>query len=96
MISIVRLLAVGVLILDYQAKLAWGATAISNPICIVGAGPSGLTIAHELEAKGIQTVLFDKQLTVGGKCQSFYDGPNKCVRKLLSIRPGGVYILDMQ
>ena len=47
-----------------------------DPVCIVGAGPGGLTIAHELEAKGYTTVLFEKQPEVGGKCQSFYDGPN--------------------
>ncbi|KAI0087479.1 FAD/NAD-P-binding domain-containing protein [Irpex rosettiformis] len=46
------------------------------PICIVGAGPSGLAIAHELEAKDYATVLFEKQPTVGGKCQSFYDQPD--------------------
>lgn len=47
------------------------------PVCIVGAGPSGLTIAHELEAKGISTITFEKQPTVGGKCQSYYDDPSQ-------------------
>ncbi|KAI0341017.1 FAD/NAD-P-binding domain-containing protein [Trametopsis cervina] len=42
------------------------------PVCIVGAGPGGLTVAHELEAKGIQTVIFEKQELVGGKCQAHY------------------------
>lgn len=51
--------------------------ASSNPVCIIGAGPGGLTIAHELEAKGYTTVLFDKQSEVGGKCQEYYDGPNQ-------------------
>ncbi|KAI0684834.1 FAD/NAD-P-binding domain-containing protein [Cytidiella melzeri] len=43
-----------------------------NPVCIVGAGPGGLTIAHELEAKGYNTVVFEKQAEVGGKCQAYY------------------------
>lgn len=46
----------------------------ANPVCIVGAGPSGLTIAHELEAKNISTVTFEKQALVGGKCQAYYEG----------------------
>jgi NADPH-dependent glutamate synthase beta subunit-like oxidoreductase len=45
-----------------------------NPVCIVGAGPAGLTAASQLEAKGYNTVLFDKQQMIGGKCQSYYDG----------------------
>ncbi|KAI0087467.1 hypothetical protein BDY19DRAFT_907329 [Irpex rosettiformis] len=54
------------------------ALTLSNtpPVCIIGAGPGGLTIAHELETKGYSTVLFEKQPTVGGKCQSFYDRPD--------------------
>lgn len=47
------------------------------PVCIVGAGPTGLTIAHGLEAKEYKTVIFDRQPEVGGKCQAYYDGPNK-------------------
>lgn len=43
------------------------------PVCIVGAGPSGLTAASRLEAKGIRAVVFDKQASLGGKCQSYYD-----------------------
>ncbi|KAL3590849.1 hypothetical protein FPOAC2_13051 [Fusarium poae] len=43
------------------------------PICIVGAGVSGLTAAKALEAKGHKTVIFDKRDTVGGKCQSHYE-----------------------
>ena len=55
----------------------------TNPVCIVGAGPGGLTIAHELEAKGYRTVVFDKQPEVGGKCQAYYDGPDQCVLTLI-------------
>ncbi|KIK56058.1 hypothetical protein GYMLUDRAFT_174825 [Collybiopsis luxurians FD-317 M1] len=45
------------------------------PVCIIGAGPSGLTVAHELEARGNSTVIFDSNAEVGGKCQSYYDDP---------------------
>ncbi|KAF9766569.1 hypothetical protein IL306_001010 [Fusarium sp. DS 682] len=43
------------------------------PICIVGAGVSGLTTAKALEDKGHKTVIFEKRDTVGGKCQSHYE-----------------------
>lgn len=49
---------------------AWAA----DPVCIVGAGPAGLTVANRLEAKGYETVIFDKHPEVGGKCQAYYDG----------------------
>lgn len=48
---------------------AWAA----DPVCIVGAGPAGLTIANRLEAKGYETVIFEKKPEVGGKCQAYYD-----------------------
>ena len=44
-----------------------------NPVCIVGAGPAGLTAAATLESKGRKAVIFEKQQVVGGKCQSYYD-----------------------
>lgn len=43
------------------------------PVCIVGAGPAGLAAAGKLQQKGIQTVMFDSQKEIGGKCQSWYD-----------------------
>jgi cation diffusion facilitator CzcD-associated flavoprotein CzcO len=43
------------------------------PVCILGAGPAGLTAAGRLEAKGIEAVVFEKQSQLGGKCQSYYD-----------------------
>uniref|UniRef100_A0A0C4BL30 Amine oxidase domain-containing protein n=1 Tax=Fusarium oxysporum (strain Fo5176) TaxID=660025 RepID=A0A0C4BL30_FUSOF len=43
------------------------------PICIVGAGVSGLTAAKALEDKGYKTVMFEKRDTVGGMCQSHYE-----------------------
>ena len=42
------------------------------PVCVVGAGPAGLTAAAELELKGRRTVVFEKQDAVGGKCQAVY------------------------
>lgn len=44
-----------------------------DPVCIVGAGVSGLTAAKALEDKGYKTVIFEKKNTVGGKCQSHYE-----------------------
>ncbi|RDI78266.1 hypothetical protein Vi05172_g11772 [Venturia inaequalis] len=43
------------------------------PVCIIGAGPSGLTAAYNLQLKGYKTVIFDKQAEIGGKCQAYYD-----------------------
>lgn len=44
-----------------------------DPVCIVGAGVSGLTAARALEGKGYKTVIFEKRATLGGKCQSHYE-----------------------
>ncbi|KAH8174425.1 flavin containing amine oxidoreductase domain-containing protein [Sarocladium implicatum] len=44
----------------------------SAPVCVVGAGPSGLTAAKALEDKGKKVVVFEKRTDVGGKCQSYY------------------------
>lgn len=43
------------------------------PVCIIGAGPAGLTAAGKLQAKGVKAVVFEKQAAVGGKCQAYYD-----------------------
>lgn len=43
------------------------------PVCIIGAGPSGLSAAAKLEEKGTKAMIFDKQAEVGGKCQAWYD-----------------------
>ncbi|KAF2728726.1 FAD/NAD(P)-binding domain-containing protein [Polyplosphaeria fusca] len=51
---------------------AWP-TKQKHPVCIIGAGPAGLTAASRLEAKGIKSVIFDKQEELGGKCQAYYD-----------------------
>ena len=48
------------------------ATPTNNPVCIVGAGPAGLIAANRLERRGQQTVIFEKQVSVGGKCQVIY------------------------
>lgn len=49
------------------------APPVKPPVCIIGAGPAGLTAANRLEAKGYETVIFDKQAEVGGKCQAYYE-----------------------
>lgn len=43
------------------------------PVCIIGAGPAGLSAARRLEDKNIKAVIFDKEAEVGGKCQAWYD-----------------------
>ena len=48
------------------------AANLTNPICIVGAGPAGLTIANRLESQGKQTIIFESQPEVSGKCQAYY------------------------
>jgi NADPH-dependent glutamate synthase beta subunit-like oxidoreductase len=44
-----------------------------KPVCIIGAGPAGLSAAGRLEQKGIKAMVFDSQPEVGGKCQAWYD-----------------------
>ncbi|KAI0087473.1 hypothetical protein BDY19DRAFT_907334 [Irpex rosettiformis] len=67
------------LIVSWAAFTCASRVAPSTPVCIVGAGPGGLTIAHELESKGYSTIVFDKQPEVGGKCQEYYDGPDQSI-----------------
>lgn len=52
---------------------AWPRRHSTPPVCIIGAGPSGLTAASRLEAQGVKAIVFDKQAELGGKCQSYYD-----------------------
>lgn len=52
---------------------AWPKPREKPPVCIIGAGPSGLSAAGKLEEKGIKAMIFDKQEEVGGKCQAWYD-----------------------
>lgn len=61
-------------------KFVWLALSVcvlakdtERPVCIVGAGPAGLSAAAELELKGYRTVTFEKQSAVGGKCQAVYE-----------------------
>jgi predicted NAD/FAD-dependent oxidoreductase len=42
-------------------------TSYREPICIVGAGISGLSAAHKLKEKGYSVKLFEKDSIVGGK-----------------------------
>jgi NADPH-dependent glutamate synthase beta subunit-like oxidoreductase len=55
------------------AAVAFTFAQAANPVCIVGAGPAGLTVANKLQAKGAETVIFEKDPEVGGKCQAYYD-----------------------
>ncbi|KAF9254773.1 FAD/NAD(P)-binding domain-containing protein [Marasmius fiardii PR-910] len=42
------------------------------PVCIIGAGPTGLSAAHALEDKKYTVIVFEREQEVGGKCQSYY------------------------
>ena len=55
--------------------LGRNARAVPNddPVCVIGAGPAGLSTAHALESRGHQVIVFEKQPEVGGKCQAYYD-----------------------
>lgn len=44
---------------------------IKKKIAIIGAGPAGLTAAHELTLKGYQVDLFEADWSVGGMAKSF-------------------------
>ena len=61
------------IILSCIAASAVTFTWAVDPVCIVGAGPAGLTVANRLEAKGYEIVIFEKNPEVGGKCQAYYD-----------------------
>jgi monoamine oxidase len=41
----------------------------TDPVCIVG----GLTVANKLQARGYETVIFEKDPEVGGRCKAHYD-----------------------
>ncbi|KAF9067224.1 hypothetical protein BDP27DRAFT_1329187, partial [Rhodocollybia butyracea] len=57
----------------YFATLYLSSVALAETVCIVGAGPAGLTVAKGLSDKGYKTIVFDKSPQFGGKCQSYYD-----------------------
>lgn len=44
-----------------------------KPVCIIGAGPAGLSAGARLEQKGIKAMIFDFREEVGGKCQAYYN-----------------------
>jgi glycine/D-amino acid oxidase-like deaminating enzyme len=39
-------------------------------VCVIGAGPAGLSAASELAARGAEVVVLEKEPGVGGKCRS--------------------------
>ena len=45
-------------------------TVDPRTVVVVGAGPSGLTVARELERAGHGVTVLEEQDTVAGKCQS--------------------------
>lgn len=45
---------------------------LSNPVLVIGAGVAGMTAAVELSDNGIQTILVDRQSTIGGNSLNLY------------------------
>lgn len=58
------------------AAPAAGAPRLEAPVCIVGAGLTGLTLAYELEKAGIDSLLLEAGTRAGGRIQTvtFTDG----------------------
>ena len=56
-------------------KTAVGSTIhnANQPVCIVEAGPAGLTAAKKLDDRGYKTAVFEQEPLLGGECQSYYD-----------------------
>jgi NADPH-dependent glutamate synthase beta subunit-like oxidoreductase len=48
------------------------------PVCILGAGPSGITVASELQNKHIPYIIFEKSNELGGKAIN-YKGNYACL-----------------
>jgi choline dehydrogenase-like flavoprotein len=44
---------------ELNGRTAPDGTTLETDVCIVGAGPAGIALAHELQARGIQTVLIE-------------------------------------
>jgi cation diffusion facilitator CzcD-associated flavoprotein CzcO len=62
-------------------------TSTDLPVCIIGAGASGLSAAHALEALGRRTVIFEAKETVGGNAQNYYEKYTSPEPTLLSLPP---------
>ena len=57
-----------------SAVVVLASPATSNlPVCFVGAGPAGLSVASRIENKGYKTVILEEQAAIGGKCHAYYE-----------------------
>jgi hypothetical protein len=87
----------GLLVDEYEASLGTPTTTGANVgeparrICVIGAGPAGLTIARELERRGHRVTVLERTDHVGGKASSieiderFYDwGAHVCIGEHLA------------
>jgi heterodisulfide reductase subunit A-like polyferredoxin len=82
----------------FIAHNTWGFvifTATANPVCIVGAGPSGLTVANKLQATRLETVIFEKNSGVSGKCQAYYNEFQVAQFKVCTVRMDVVNLITI-
>jgi cation diffusion facilitator CzcD-associated flavoprotein CzcO len=55
---------------------------------IIGAGPAGLAAAHELNARGLETVILEKAPCVGAVWRRHYDRLHLHTPRSISSLPG--------
>ncbi len=58
------------------------------PVMVVGAGPAGLAVSHELQRRGLQHVVLERGQAVGTSWRSYYTGLVLHTGKHLSSLPG--------
>ncbi|MEZ7002713.1 flavin-containing monooxygenase [Streptomyces sp. AD55] len=64
------------------------APATDRPVYVVGAGPGGLAVAHELRARGLRAVVLERADRVGASWRSHYDRLRLHTTRRLSALPG--------
>ncbi|MFR9731765.1 flavin-containing monooxygenase [Saccharopolyspora sp. MS10] len=58
------------------------------PVAVIGAGPSGLAVAAELERRGIPATVFERSGQLGASWRDRYDGLRLHAARSLSALPG--------
>jgi hypothetical protein len=82
----------------FIAHNTWGFaifTTTADPVCIVGAGPAGLTVANKLQVTRLETVIFEKNSGVSGKCQVYYNEFQVAQFKVCTVRINVVNLITI-